>query len=256
MHLHERCIIHFKIIKGKNMIVTQESNSAHWYTKDGQPSYTRMGKNGMFRNTTLRDAKKEGLLPSVTTIIGCLAKPGLERWKQEQVLLASLTLPRNNNEPEADWLTRVIQDSRSTGLDAMTRGTNMHNILESYFNQEFMPEYPDYVRRTEKKLRDHFGDHFWKPEQSFAHPLGFAGKVDLHSEEGIVVDFKTKLSLENAAVYTEHILQLVAYAHGLNMPKARCAIAFVSDDDTQIHEIDENDLQHHWKMFQLSLIHI
>ena len=41
------------------MIITAESNSGHWYTADGQPSYTRIAKNGNVRNTTLADAKKE-----------------------------------------------------------------------------------------------------------------------------------------------------------------------------------------------------
>jgi hypothetical protein len=235
------------------MIITAESNSGHWYTADGQPSYTRIAKNGNVRATTLRDAKKEGLLPSVTTIIGSLAKPGLDRWKQEQVLLASLTLPRGENEPEADWLKRVTEDSRATGRDAMDRGTNMHNVLEAYFTQVYMPQYPNYTQRTETVLREHFGDQFWHCEKSFAHELGFAGKCDLYSDEGIVVDFKTKESLENAAVYTEHILQLSAYAHGLNMPDARCAIVFVSETETQVHEIDKEDLQKHWKMFQCLL---
>ena len=120
------------------MIITAESNSAHWYTADGEPSYTRIAKNGNVRATTLRDAKKEGLLPSVTTIINVLAKPGLDRWKQEQVLLASLTLPRLENELEADWLKRVTEDSRSTGRDAMDRGTAMHNVLEAYFDQVYL----------------------------------------------------------------------------------------------------------------------
>jgi len=235
------------------MIITAESNSAHWYTADGQPSYTRIAKNGNVRNTTLRDAKKEGLLPSVTTIINVLAKPGLDRWKQEQVLLASLTLPRLENEPEADWLKRVTEDSRATGKDAMKRGTDMHNVLEAYFSQVYLPEYPHYTRRTEEALRNHFGDQFWHCEKSFAHELGYAGKCDLHSDEGIVCDFKTKESLENAAVYDEHILQLIAYAHGLKIPTARCAIVFVSETETQIHEIDQEDLQRGWKMFQCLL---
>jgi hypothetical protein len=237
------------------MIVTQESNTGHWYTADGQPSYTRIAKNGNVRATTLRDAKKEGLLPSVTTIISTLAKPGLERWKQEQVLLASLTLPRMENETEADWIKRVVEDSRSTGKDAMERGTHMHNILEMYFNQTYMPEYPAYTIRTEQRLREHFGDQFWVTEKSFAHELGFAGKVDLHSfdGDGIVVDFKTKESLKNAEIYTEHILQIVAYAYGLNMPCARGAIAFVSDEETLIKEISQEDLQKGWLQFQCLL---
>lgn len=235
------------------MIITAESNSGHWYTADGQPSYTRIAKNGNVRATTLRDAKKEGLLPSVTTIINVLAKPGLDRWKQEQVLLASLTLPRLENEPEADWLKRVTEDSRSTGRDAMDRGTAMHNVLEAYFDQVYLIEYPDYTHRTETALREHFGDQLWITEKSFANELGYAGKCDLYSDNGIVVDFKTKESLENAAVYTEHILQLIAYAHGLNMPLARCAICFVSETETQIHEIDQADLQIHWEMFKCLL---
>ena len=235
------------------MIITAESNSAHWYTADGEPSYTRIAKNGNVRNTTLADAKKEGLLPSVTTIINVLAKPGLDRWKQEQVLLASLTLPRGENEPEADWLKRVTEDSRATGRDAMKRGTDMHNVLEAYFTQVYLPEYPMYTLRTEEALRNHFGDQFWVCEKSFAHKLGYAGKCDLYSDEGIVVDFKTKESLENAAVYDEHILQLIAYAHGLKIPMARCAICFVSETETQIHEINQEDLQRGWKMFQCLL---
>jgi hypothetical protein len=110
-----------------------------------------------------------------------------------------------------------------------------------------------YTHRTETALREHFGDQFWNCEKSFAHPSGYAGKCDLYSEEGIVVDFKTKESLKNAAVYDEHILQLSAYAHGFNMPDARCAIVFVSEDETQIHEIDQDDLQKGWKMFQCLL---
>ena len=235
------------------MIITAESNSGHWYTADGQPSYTRIAKNGNVRATTLRDAKKEGLLPSVTTIINVLSKPGLDRWKQEQVLLASLTLPRLENEPEADWLKRVTEDSRSTGKDAIARGSAMHNVLEAYFTQVYMPEYPNYTQRTEEVLRNHFGDQFWHCEKSFAHELGYAGKCDLYSDEDIVVDFKTKESLENAAVYDEHILQLSAYAHGLKMPTARCAIVFVSETETQVHEIDQEDLQRGWKMFQCLL---
>ena len=54
------------------------SESGHWYTQEGEPMYTIIGANGKERNTTLRDAKKENLVPSVTTILGMIAKPSLE----------------------------------------------------------------------------------------------------------------------------------------------------------------------------------
>ena len=56
-----------------------KSEAGHWYTRDGEPMYTIIGANGKERNTTLRDAKKEGFVPSVTTILGMVAKPSLER---------------------------------------------------------------------------------------------------------------------------------------------------------------------------------
>ena len=39
------------------------SESGHWYTQEGDPMYTVIGANGKERNTTLRDAKKDNLVP-------------------------------------------------------------------------------------------------------------------------------------------------------------------------------------------------
>ena len=63
------------------------SESNHWYTRNGVPQYTVEAKKGGQRNTTLRDARAMGLVPSVTTILNIIAKPGLTLWLQQQVLL-------------------------------------------------------------------------------------------------------------------------------------------------------------------------
>ena len=68
------------------------SESGHWYAQDGEPMYTIIGANGKERNTTLRDAKSLGLVPSVTTILGMIAKPSLENWKINHALNSALTL--------------------------------------------------------------------------------------------------------------------------------------------------------------------
>lgn len=232
------------------MLVKNESNSQHWYDKNGKPAYTIMGKNGKERNTTVRDAREHGYLPSVTTIIGLLDKPALTRWKMEQMLLASLTLPRLDGEAETDYIARVVEDSRSTGKDAMNRGTQMHDQLELFFSGVYMIEYPQFVLRTEKVITEFFGQQEWKSEESFAHN-GFAGKCDLHSQN-IVVDFKTKTdSLDKATVYAEHMMQLAAYREGFGMPNARCAIVFVNDTETKVCEVEEADLQKSYKKFTL-----
>ena len=38
------------------------------------------------RPTDVRDAKRLGLLPSVTNILGGLAKPGIDAWKRNQLV--------------------------------------------------------------------------------------------------------------------------------------------------------------------------
>ena len=69
------------------LVKERTSESGHWYLPNGNPAYTVIGKNGKERNTTVKDAREQGLLPSVTTIIGCAAKPALDVWKQQQAIL-------------------------------------------------------------------------------------------------------------------------------------------------------------------------
>ena len=54
-------------------IKTYLKESGHWYTRSGEPMYTVKANNGQQRNTTLRDARKYDLVPSVTTIINVAA---------------------------------------------------------------------------------------------------------------------------------------------------------------------------------------
>jgi hypothetical protein len=241
------------------MIVKEKvAESGHWYTKDGTPAYTTIGKTGE-RPTTLRDARKLGLLPSVTTINGMLSKAGLNSWLQQQVLLAALTLPRLPDEPEADWLSRVMQDSKSTGREAAERGTAIHAIIQGYFEQMYMPQKPAYLNNIDVALADAFGNQPWISERSFGHPLGFGGKVDLMAKpingqgSGYVCDFKTKeTDLDKVDVYFEHEMQLAAYREGLGMPTARCAIVFVNALTNQVRliEIEQDRLQKGWECFE------
>ena len=51
-------------------IIVRAAESVHWYRGDnGQPQYTVKAKDGSDRPTTLRDARKLNLVPSVTTVM-------------------------------------------------------------------------------------------------------------------------------------------------------------------------------------------
>ena len=234
------------------IIKTYATESTHWYAADGSPAYRIKGANGKERNTTVRDARSLGLVPSVTTVLGLVAKPGLSNWLQQQVLLAALTLPRIDGESEENWLQRVMTDSKSTGRDAMDRGTQMHGVLERFYRGE-KDEYPVYVDQVDASIRIHFGhDQTWEAERSFAHG-GFGGKVDLIAEN-IVIDFKSKDTLDKVEPYHEQIMQLAAYRHGLGKPTARCAnVFFTAAGDVKLIEHSEDDLQQAWDCFQYLL---
>jgi len=235
------------------MIVKEKlSESGHWYKKDGSPAYTTIGKTGE-RATTLRDARKLGLLPSTTGIIRQLSSAGLDLWKQQQVLLAALTLPRLADEPEADWLKRVMQDSKATGREAAERGTAIHALIQTWFEGVYMPEKPPYINKILETLENAFGKQLWLSEQSFGHPLGYGGKCDLMAKTGFIVDFKTKdTDLDKVDVYFEHEMQLAAYREGLGVPTARCAIVFVNanTDQVKLIEIEQDRLQKGWECFE------
>ena len=227
------------------------SESGHWYQIDGKPAYTTIGKNGKERNTTVKDAREHGFLPSVTTIIGCAAKPGLDVWKQQQAILAALTLPRIDGETEEDWLSRVVSDSKQTAKQAAERGTLVHGVIEAFYDGVYMPEIPVYVREVEKIIIEHFGEQLWVPEKSFANN-GYGGKCDLISSAGFVIDFKTtEKDLDKLDYYFEHQMQLAAYRSGFGMPSARCAIVYVNatQNKAKIVEIPDADLRIGWDCF-------
>lgn len=234
--------------------MTHAAESLHWYTRKGGVAYEVEAAKGGLRPATLRDARKLGLVPSVTSIIRCAAAPGLERWKQDQVLMAALTLPKKPDEPEAEYIARIVRDSQEQGKKAAERGTAVHAAIQGAFEGEATPsEYRVHVDATLIAVCD-WVDAQWTAERSFAHPLGYGGKVDLSCDQA-VIDFKTKEFGPNDKLKTwdEHAMQLAAYREGLGIPNAKCAIVYVSVSNpglAQLIEIEEEGLKKGWKMFQ------
>jgi hypothetical protein len=232
------------------------SESNHWYTRDGIPRYTVMGKNGKERNTTLRDARTESLVPSVTTVLNVMAKPALMQWLQRQVLMAALTLPRIPLEAEDDYISRIMSDSKEQGKAAADAGTDIHASIQGFYEGEVVHRHEAHVKGTVAALDAVYGQQGWIAERAFGHSHGFGGKCDLHctAGDGIVVDVKTKEFTDPNKVdaYDDHLMQLAAYRVGLGIPKARCANAFVSRSVpglVVIKEWEEADLQRGWEMF-------
>lgn len=208
-------------------------DSGHWYKRDGAPFYTVRDAKGNERGVTLRDARKVGAVPSVTTVLQVVAKPQLETWKVRQGILAALTLPRSSDECDDAYLARVLSDSREQAKAAAEEGTRIHEAIEQSFAGKYVPDvYVPHVESVRVRIRELFPEvSDWASERSFAHASGFGGKVDLHSPStGIVIDFKGKdgdFTDDKKLAYDQHY-QLAAYQYGLSLPRNVCCNLFVS----------------------------
>jgi hypothetical protein len=193
----------------------QSSEGSHWYRANGEPCYEvpyADPSKGM-RETTLGDARKLGLLPSVTTILRVLDKPALEAYKIEMAVLSAVTTPRNPGEELDAFIQRVmhvekIQDQEAE--KARDLGIRIHDALS-----RLGEIWPDEMAVYCMPVRDHvnkLGNVI--ATEKILVGAGFAGKTDLIvRNEGVftVIDFKSTKKLPKES-YREHRLQLAAYA--------------------------------------------
>src|SRR5215471_7529088 len=119
----------------------------HWYRHDGSPMFEIQALNGEMRKTTLRDARQLNLVPSVTTILSIIEKPGLIKWQVDQGIMAALTLKRQENEPDAEFLVRLYKDSREQVIKAGVLGDQIHDACDKYFSgRPYEDEFTPYVQ--------------------------------------------------------------------------------------------------------------
>ena len=226
----------------------------HWYDKDGAPQHFTNG-----RDTTLRDARKHGYFPSVTTIIGILDKPALTNWKMKQVLLASLTLPAIDNEPPDAFAARIMRDAFEGSTDARDRGSEIHDCLEAIAGG-LPKKYPADIQAISNEawgvIVEYCETSRFTAEQTVVGD-GFAGMVDLYNDD-FVIDWKTKDIKDSDTgkklAYPEMCMQLSAYAMALPGGKQRRLInAFIdrTSGKTLIHEWTEDEKLRSWQQFAL-----
>lgn len=229
--------------------------SNHYYDINGAPVYTLTGANGKERKTNSRDARKLGLVPSFSTIVGVLDKPGVNIWKQQQLLEAVLEWPFNEELEVGEWRKQIFEVVNMAGAKIRERGTVVHDSLEDHFNGECIDPALEYILiKAITSIENKFGDVVWTTEKSFSYD-GYGGKCDLHSKDGIgtVIDFKTKdvEDISKITTYKEQCMQLSAYRYGLGLPSANCYNLFINIRDGEFlwHRWKEEELQKSIKMF-------
>ena len=225
----------------------------HWYQRDGTPCYTVKAKDGSDRPTTLRDARKLELVPSVTTVTRIIAKPALTNWLIGQGVWQALTLTRLADETDDAFIRRAVEMHAETGRLAAERGASLHGALE---RGDTTGEWAAHVANVRAALLAVGVDvTTGKAEHSFSHPHGYGGKVDAHGD-GWILDYKSKDAIGDKTArelaYPEHAQQLAAYRVGLGLTDTTRAFSvFVGASDAKvvIHEWAASDLAHGAEVF-------
>ncbi len=231
------------------------SQAGHWYRQDGSPCYQvpcSDPRKGM-RDTTLTDARKFDLVPSVTKIIRCAAAIGLETWKQNQILDSALTLPMLPGELADAYKMRVIMDAEETGKKARERGTELHAAIESVIQTGEcfdLPQWKDHcvcIVETMKQYGIDLLDMQAKAEHSFARD-GYGGKIDWH-DDMLLLDFKSKYRIDKVKPYDEHLMQCAAYAYGVGVKRAGNVFIGVEDKQVRVFMYEPEQLTEAFGMF-------
>jgi hypothetical protein len=233
------------------------AESGHWYRLDGTPAYTIVGKNGKERNTTLADARKLQLVPSVTSILNVAAKPQLEIWKLNQLLRAQLLNPRIEGEDQEVYAQRLIDASQQISRDAADLGTAIHADIERLLKGERVQAHEQSAIAVQQLLHRLTGlRDGWIAEASFASDLGYGGRIDIYHPQGWLVDVKTKdfSNPETIKAYDDNGMQLVAYREGIPMGlDTRLINVFVSRTVPGLvthHEWQLGETVRLWSMFR------
>lgn len=201
------------------------SSSSHWYKPDGSPAY----------DATLRDARKQPLYPSVTQVIGQLAKPAVEAWA---VNLMSETCYQNPaidgygaHESIDSYRKRIEPLYQKKREEAANVGSAIHDFAEAYLNgknPELVEGYEIQCENLAAWIHDKIDSAIC--EETFAcvneEGFGYGGRIDaygfLKDGKRFLLDFKTQnmKGKKTPAYYPEWKYQLAAYAEWLTKERA------------------------------------
>lgn len=221
------------------------ADSSHYYDLEGNAVFEVPNKSkGGMRRTTVADARKMGLLPSCTTILKVLANPQLERWKFQQIITASLTLPREAEETEEAYFSRIIEDAFKQVDDAADLGTRIHKAIEDHFQgRKYDKDLEVYVAAVDKWCAEN-GVEFIRHELRMAsEAFGFAGTTDAliraKEREGMgILDFKTRKTKPDypCTPYQTEPIQIAAYGH-LQMATFGCNVYISSTEPGRVEAV-------------------
>ena len=251
------------LVENKNM------GGGHWYQPDGTPLHQVPKADGKgLRDTTLADAKKLGLLPSVTGITDIVAKPALMNWKAAQVAAAAFISPPSGEETQEYFIERVVNASHQSVAGAADLGSKVHDALEKLLTVGPASVPADMWAYVQPVLA-------WKDAAKITYDqieivlvnmeIGYAGRCDAlgHDATGapVIIDYKTRKTKPKQACkpYDTQGMQLAAYAvahYGLDrLHEVKAFNVYISTTEVgRVEGYQHPSLLAHWEAFKASAI--
>lgn len=161
-------------------------NNAHWYDKNGAAQH----------DSTLLDARKQLLYPSVTTIDKDIFKNDfLDKWKMNELAKAAASTFRQLHESEEDYANRIYEISLTKGREASDFGKEVHDAIEGYPQLPLNTELHPWIDRFGRWYDANVEEVLHRERVVLDHDLGVAGRCDfIGRAKGrvIIPDWKTQ----------------------------------------------------------------
>lgn len=240
--------------------INQKSSSDgdHYYTRDGRPAY----------GVRIKEVREQGFLPSPSTIMQVMNKPGINQWFAGVVADTALDMAdevRNGDRKEA--VKQVVSAAKAKGQEAMDLGTRIHHSAEAILlgkkainGDPYSVGISDYCHRNVIRTR-------WVENTVtyISKDICYAGRVDAlveHQEVGLaVLDWKsskvyrTKADKPQPKFYDPYIMQLACYSRAISGSPQPISIAVDTTPGHEggIYEKIWSDLEwaRGWRMFVL-----
>ena len=235
--------------------------SQHWYDRDGKAVFeVPKAKGGGTRPTTIADARKLGLYPSVTTVLGVLDKPQLADWKLNQVSAWCHGNPPQDHEGVDGYARQATEGAFQQVTDAADLGTAIHAALEAHFQGLPVPDgYSAYVDPVAALIARE-GITFLEHELRLVNAdVGYAGTTDavIKASDGRlgILDFKSRKTKpgERVSNWETEPMQIAAYgmAKWGRVPDtgANLYISTTEKGRVQIVQYSHEELQAAWDAF-------
>jgi len=181
--------------------LARELHSAHYYTPEGEPRYTR--EDG--KPVTLREARKGGWFPSITHIFNVLENRALRMYLDKQLLTASFNVRPKDEEATDDYFSRVLTRRKLDANQAADVGTATHSGIEAILKNERWDKENPLLRVIADWVQDNVEVLHWQEETLVNEILGLAGRCDAFVNlKGIghaVIDWKTRRFKEQKSGY-------------------------------------------------------